>query len=394
MKILMLLESEFPHDVRVENEMEALAEAGHEVHLACTTRQQRPLTEKFGKAVIHRKPLSTFTYRSSAGALKLPFYFNFWRKYTSELFSHERFDAVHVHDLPLGTIGSELKRTRNIPFILDLHENWPGLMNISPHTKSLAGRLLCSIRQWENYERNYVRKADALIVVVDESAERMIGMSVPPERISVVSNTLNLRGFPHSVPQKRSSTGKKIIIYEGGVTYHRGIQYVIRALSRICRPGFEVEFHVAGTGKYLETLRKLSADLNLDKFVKFSGWQAQEKIYEMIGQADLAVIPHIRSPHTDTTIPHKLFHYMYAGLPILASDCTPIKRIINETSSGYIYRYDDIDELAARISEILTAPGTGTQSGGREWVLRKYNWDVDKRRLTEVYNRLSQNASQ
>ena len=42
MKILMILESEFPPDVRVENEMLALTEAGHEVHLACSTRKNRP----------------------------------------------------------------------------------------------------------------------------------------------------------------------------------------------------------------------------------------------------------------------------------------------------------------------------------------------------------------
>jgi len=39
MKILMILESEFPPDVRVENEIVALTEAGHEVHLACSTRK-------------------------------------------------------------------------------------------------------------------------------------------------------------------------------------------------------------------------------------------------------------------------------------------------------------------------------------------------------------------
>ena len=42
MKILMILETEFPPDVRVENEMLALSEAGHEVHLACFTHKNRP----------------------------------------------------------------------------------------------------------------------------------------------------------------------------------------------------------------------------------------------------------------------------------------------------------------------------------------------------------------
>jgi len=49
MKILMVLEWEFPPDVRVENEMLALTEAGYEVHLACSTRKDKSLKETYGK---------------------------------------------------------------------------------------------------------------------------------------------------------------------------------------------------------------------------------------------------------------------------------------------------------------------------------------------------------
>lgn len=387
MKILMLLESEFPHDIRVENEMEALAEAGHEVHLACITRKQKPAVESFGRAIIHRKPLSTFIYKSSVGALKFPFYFNFWRKYIHELFRQISFDAIHVHDLPLGLVGSELKRTYNIPLILDLHENWPGLLAISPHTKSVAGRFLCSISQWENYEKKIVSKADAVIVVVSEAGERLKKISVPEEKIVIVSNTLNLAGFPDIETSGKSPDEKKTIIYEGGLTYHRGIQYVIKAIEKIRENENKFEFLVAGDGPYLESLRRLSNQLQVDHIVKFPGWQPQDKIYELISKADLAVIPHIKSNHTDTTIPHKLFHYMYAGLPILASDCNPIARIIRETSSGDIYRYDDIGELAEKIKGLLISGKRVSPDGGREWVLRKYNWDVDKERLLAIYSR-------
>ncbi|MBN1107940.1 MAG: hypothetical protein JXA55_04195, partial [Bacteroidales bacterium] len=60
MKILMLLESEFPHDVRVENEIETLTDAGHEVHLACITRKGKPALENLDGTIIHRKSISRF----------------------------------------------------------------------------------------------------------------------------------------------------------------------------------------------------------------------------------------------------------------------------------------------------------------------------------------------
>ncbi len=390
MKILMLLESEFPHDVRVENEITALMEAGHEIHLACLTRKGRPETDHFGDAVIHRRSVSPFIYKSSVASLILPFYFNFWRRYMSDLLSRERFDAIHVHDLPLSVIGAEIKERLGIPLVIDLHENWPELLSISQHTKTLLGRLLCRIKQWKAYEKKYLKYADRIIVVVSEAGERLRELSVPEQKIVVVSNTMNIQEFSGREGSARDKQGKKILIYEGGITFHRGIQYVLYALEKIRPLAGDIEFRIVGTGKYEENLKKLSTRLGLNELVRFYGWQPQEKVYDLLGNADLAVIPHIKSPHTDTTVPHKLFHYMYAGIPILASDCTPIARIINETASGYIYQYDNIDELAGKIKSILISGSVSKQANGREWVIRKYNWDSDKKRLVELYNRLQQ----
>ena len=110
MKILIILESDFPPDVRVENEMLALSENGHEVHLACSTRKDRPETDTYGKCTIHRKKMSEFIYKSSVGCLKFPFYFNFWREFISGLCKRENFDVIHISDLPLSKIGVEIKR--------------------------------------------------------------------------------------------------------------------------------------------------------------------------------------------------------------------------------------------------------------------------------------------
>ncbi len=386
----MLLETEFPPDVRVENEIAALAEAGHEIHLACATRKNRPEVERFGAAFIHRKNISSFVYRSSLGALKLPIYFNFWRKFISGLLSREKFDALHVHDLPLSIVGAEMKEKYGMPFIIDLHENWPGLLSISSHTRTIPGRLLCNIDQWKSYEKKYLLPADRVIVVVDEAAERLMKLSVPEKNLVVVSNTVNISGFPEPQIREKRSSEKKILIYEGGLTYHRGVQYVLQALSAIRHLSDRIEFRIVGAGNYLEELKSLSGRLRLNDMVRFLGWQPQKNVYEEIGKADLAVIPHIKSAHTDSTIPHKLFHYMYAGLPILVSNCEPLGRIIKETSTGYVYQFDDVDELAGKIESILITGSSLRPENGKEWVVRKYNWEVDKKKLISAYKELQQ----
>ena len=389
----MVLESEFPPDVRVENEINSLTRDGHLIHLACTTMKNRPVEEIRGKAVIYRKPISKFIYKSSVGALKLPFYFNFWRKYINELFKKNNYDVIHIHDLPLIRIGKEIKLRYKIPMIIDLHENWPGLLNMSPHTKTIFGKLLCNIKQWENYEKEYTGYADRIIVVVKEAKERMMKLSVPEQNICIVSNTIDITDVEpdHKVDIKKRP-GKIVFIYEGGITLHRGIQYFLTALSKIKPLTGEVEFWIVGSGRYLKKLRQLSHQMDLDHIVRFFGWQPMETVFELLSKADYAVIPHIKSSHTDTTVPHKLFNYMYSGLPILASNCDPVERIIKETSNGYVYQYDNIDELAGIIKRLINRE-LQIPTKGKEWVIRKYNWSNEEKQLLNVYKELNSNTS-
>ena len=136
MKILMVLDREFPPDIRVENEIEALSGTGHEIHLACYTRQNRPQFEKKDKLIIHRKKISTFLYKSSVAALIFPFYFLFWKKFLKKILTKEKFDAIHIHDLPLVAVGIKMKKQFLVSITADLHENWPAYLRIARHTKT------------------------------------------------------------------------------------------------------------------------------------------------------------------------------------------------------------------------------------------------------------------
>ena len=81
----MILDHEFPPDIRVENEIESLVESGHEMHVACYTRKGLEEYEQLENCIVHRKPISKFIFKSSVGALKFSFYFNFWRTFIDKL---------------------------------------------------------------------------------------------------------------------------------------------------------------------------------------------------------------------------------------------------------------------------------------------------------------------
>lgn len=388
MKILMILDREFPSDLRVENEIETLQQKSHEIHLACFTRKNRPSMEKIGDLTVYRAPISDLLYQSSVGALTFPFYFIFWRKFLYQLVKREKFDALHVHDLPLVRIGVEMKRKFNVPLIADLHENWPAYLSISKHTQSIMGKILSPNKKWVHYEKEILKQVDHIIVVVEEAKVRLIRLNLNENRVHIVSNTLNIKHF--NIEIKKLSSNEIVLFYAGGINYHRGLQTVIKALALARKSVPDIRFRILGEGKYQTELMKLTKRLKLDNQVVFHGWQPYEKMIEFLKEADFAVIPHLKSEHTDTTIPHKLFQYMYAEKPVIASNCEPIERIISETNSGYIYREDKYTELANILEGLTKNNDKELGRNGKFWVKKKYNWELDSQVLLNVYEKLQQ----
>lgn len=389
MKILMVLESEFPPDVRVENEMLALTEAGHNVHLACSSRKNRPEYEEIGSSIIHRKAMSDFIYKSSVGCLRFPFYFNFWRSFIFGLCKKEKYDAIHIHDLPLSRIGVEVKRKFDALLIIDLHENWPALLKTAVHLQTIPGRLLSSNDQWVRYEREMLREADKVITIIEEARDRVAALGIDREKICMVSNTINLENL--EIKSSGKDTDYLTLFYGGAINRHRGLQIVLKALKMCILKNLKVRLWIVGAGSYRNELEKISGVLDISSNVKFWGQKPFHEMLELLAESDAALIPHLRTDNNDASSPNKLYQYMYLNKPVISSDCTSLKRIISETNTGFIYKNDSPEELFLLLEKLCTDRKLleKTDGNGRKAVLEKYNWNYDKKRLIKAYSELA-----
>lgn len=380
----MILDREFPPDLRVENEIEALTGEGIEVHLACFTRKRLPSREIRGKLIIHRQPVSGLTYKSSVAALTFPRYFGFWRHFLQTLVHTNNFNIIHVHDLPLVKVGVGLKKNLGIPLIADLHENWPAYLRMAQHTRTVTGRILSPNKMWVRYEKDILQDTDHIIVVVDEAKQRLSSMGLDPEKITIVSNTLNIAHahFPEHTEEHKTP----VLFYAGGINFHRGLQTVIKAMAKTGQKRYKLL--ALGEGRYKNNLIDLATSLGLEDFVDFPGWVPYQKMLQRMNNSEYALIPHIKSDHTDSTIPHKLFQYMYAGIPVIASNCIPIERIIKETGAGIIFPSEDSERLAEILDSLNGEKKEEMGKNGRYWVKEKYNWQHDAENLVKVYKKL------
>ncbi|RIH64612.1 glycosyltransferase WbuB [Mariniphaga sediminis] len=389
MNTLMVLEHDYPEDERVTKEIQTLRQSGMNVFLACSTKENKAQYEKLDGLEIYRKPISKFIAKTSVGALKFPFYFNFWNSFIHRILKEKQIDAIHIHDLPLARVGYNICKKHNIKFVLDLHENWPVLLDLSPHTKSFLGKILSSKKQWLRYEKKYASLADGLVVVAEEMKQRLMNKGVINRNIAVVPNTSRAGIFEKS---KNYSSDEKYITlyYAGGITQHRGLDIVIQGLSKMTLPD-NFRFWIIGKGRNEPFLKKMALELNLSKKVFFLGWKTHSEVLELLLHSDIAVIPHLKNEHSDNTSPNKIFHYMLAKKPVLASNCKYIQNIVNETNCGLIYENDNPEDFIKKLKILIEDPSKREDLGnnGFHAAVNEYSWENTSKPLINLYKTLN-----
>ena len=226
MKVLMVLDEEFPPDVRVEKETNSLIKAGYEVDLLCYTRTSKKPKERFRGSDIYRINISPLVYKYKALALLLPHYFNFWKRHLQELLSTKSYDLIHFHDLPLAKVCIEAGKKFKLPVIGDYHENRPEIMKMYHHVRSFPGNLLISTRQWEKYQEKLTPQLDQLILITPEAREQYRKKyNIPENKISIVPNypdVKKLKSYRIEQTIVKKYRNKFGIVYFGDTGRRRG----------------------------------------------------------------------------------------------------------------------------------------------------------------------------
>lgn len=384
----MVLERDFPSDIRVENEISAIRELGIEVHLACYTMTNKPSYEESNGLIIHRKPISKLVYKSSIGALRVPLYFNFWVRFIDDLCIKTNYSAIHVHDLALAKPMHKIAKKHNLVSILDLHENWPFHLMEAAHTKKFIAKFFHNDNEWIKYEKSYTPLYDQVITVVEEMEDRMKKIGV--KNTSVYQNVPDISQFDLNVDSGKPLNYPLELIYVGGVNENRGIQIPLKAISLLKNNKDKIRFKIIGDGDYLPTLKKIAKELKIEDQVKFFGWIKQNDAYEEIRKSDICLIPHLRSVQTDCSSPNKMYQYFLMKKPVMSSDCNSIKRVVNENKSGVIYKDSSPQDFANALEKLLGHPDQLRTMGenGHNAVLSKYNLNHQKLALQKTYSAL------
>lgn len=395
MHVMIVYKEEYPWDVRVEKLALSLKNAGHEVTILARNRDAAPVRDSTDGMGVSRLPALAALPRALRAAISTPFLLNpLWIVSLLLEMRRKRPALLIVRDVPLGPAVAAIGRLVGVPVVLDMAEAYPemyaSMMRVGDGSGFLKHPALARLQEWITCSL-----ANAVLVMIEESRDRLERLGVPGHKLEIVSNTPSRQGvvtgdLGHKQDEIR-------IVYVGFVTRLRGLELLVRGVSRyLARTDSpeSIRVDIIGRGSAKEELQRLCLELELGDRVRIHGWLSQEAVDQKLAQANVGALTYPVCGHWNHTIPNKLFDYMKAGLPVLATEVIPIARIVRDTEAGLVCRDGDPDSLADAL-EKLRDPSVREHLGrnGAMAVEREFNWELDSARFLAVCDRLASDSS-
>jgi len=284
-------------------------------------------------------------------------------------------DVYHFHDPELMIIGYLLKR-QGKKVIYDIHEDIPKQVYNKPYiSKPLMPVVAFFLKRVENF---FSKRFDYLITATPSITARF-------EKINEKSTTV--RNYPITGEFENPTEWEErseSICYVGVITENRGIRNIIKALEHT-----DATLHLAGLF-YPATLKNEMMKLPGWKKVVYHGVVGRTEIREILFNSKIGIVTLMPIINYLDSLPVKMFEYMMAGLPVIASNFPLWEKIITSEQNGMVVNPTNHLELADAINYLLKNQKVSIlhAKNGLNAVKKKYNWTIEEQSLFEVYKKL------
>lgn len=283
---------------------------------------------------------------------------------------------VHVHDpelLPLAVRAA----AAGIPTVYDAHEDLPRQIL----TKQWIPAALRPLAAWlaERRENALVRRLSAVVAATPHIARRFA--AVAPRAVVVANYPWPQELAPPASPRPR----ERAVVYVGGLMRTRGAFEMVRAVARL--PG--VALHLAGPFEDPALETALRAEPGWAQ-VTYHGVVGRAEVRELLARARVGLVTLWPMPSYLDALPIKMFEYMAAELPVVASDFPLWRGIVEPTGCGVCVDPRSVEAIAAAVAALVDAPERVAAMGraGRRAVDEEYNWPRARQALTGLYDAL------
>ena len=389
--VAMLVHSYYDEDPRVRREAESLVAAGRPVDVYALRRANDPPRDEVAGVSVRR--LDVQRHQGAGIATYLAEYVAFLARAgwaVTSAHRRRRYALIQVHTLPDFLVAATLPlRLAGVPVLLDLHEAMPEFFRsrFPRAAHPLAHRLL------RIQERVSIALASAAVTVNPAMRERLIGLGVRPDKVTVVANSPSLARFDPSRHETRpfAADGTIRLVYAGALTPTYELNVVLDALALIAqtRPELDLQFDVFGRGDAAARLVDHATRLGIDERVTFHGRIPIEDVPAAVARADIGVAPTRRDPFTDVSLSTKVFEYAAMGKPVVASRLPMVERTFPPGSVATYDPGDPASMAAAILSFVDDATRRADAVARTAEIVQAAAWEIEATRYIELVDRLA-----
>jgi len=291
----------------------------------------------------------------------------------------KRGDWVHFHDgifVPFALLLA-LKGCR---IIYDVHEDYPRQVQNSRFPKIIKviwGNALEGI-EW----------ASRFIFKAYLAATPKIAKRFRSDKTWTIHNFPILGELQVEKPEPRSSENE-YFVYIGGLAEVRGIREMIDAVEHAASTNSNIKLALGGNYSPSSLRDELKSKTGWG-YTQELGWLSRDQVASWLSKSKAGLVTLHPTKNYPDAYPVKLFEYMSASLPVIASDFPLWRQIVNEAKCGILVDPLDPESISKAMLWIVDNPDKAKNMGvsGRKAVEERYNWKNEEIKLLDAYEKL------
>ena len=265
--------------------------------------------------------------------------------------------------LPANFLASKIRRKK---LVFDAHELFPEVPELAhrPKTKYI----------WQKIEDSIFPRLKHCYTVCQSIADYY------NQKYNI--NMKVVRNVPHtSVPVNEKLlhySNRKIILYQGAVNIGRGLEWVIDAMPFV----ENVVLVIIGDGDILNELKERVKNLQLEEKVVFLGRISGAELHKYTPSADLGLcLLENRGLNYYYSLPNRIFDYLHAGVPVLATDFPEIANIVKTLSTGMLVNHYEPEYLAEVINDFFIK---GFDARRFAEIAKEFCWEEEEKVMLNI----------
>ena len=363
----------------------ALQQLGHKIDI---------ITYHLGKTIdiegvtINRIPKIPFIRNVAIGPSVMKIFLDIFLFFRALFFLIKKnYDCIHAHE-ESAFLGAILKKIFGIPLTYDMHSRIPEqLINFNFFKYRPIIKLANIAEKW------IIENSDVVITICQylEDSVHKIDPNTKAIKIENIPLPLNYNSISteekiNRLKERFGIENNKIILYTGTLVPYQGLSLLLESIPHVKKMHRDVKFViVGGEPKNILKLKDLSARLNIEDSVIFTGKQPIESIAALMAMADVLTSPRI----IGTNVPMKIYTYLRSGKPIVATNITANTQVLSEKIA--ILTEANEKSFAKGLIRLLDDKDLGEKLGmeGKKFVEAQYTYSKFLSSTKQVYDHIA-----